>query len=171
MTALEESRRHRGLLDALVPARTVSATGRLAVPPDPDEWVPRRQTALSEAFQKVGETTRRGVLPTGVIDNGALRLEKLRRVQPEGSEALSLDLYRRMPLARLWGAGQTASSDGQFFPTGGAGEAINLVNARYGSQAGIKAYSHVSDQFAPFAVQTIPVTVSEAPYISWTVCR
>ena len=29
----------------------------------------------------------------------------------------------------------------------------------------LKAYTHVSDQFAPFAIQTIPATVSEAPYI------
>ena len=69
---------------------------RLAVPLDPEEWVARRQDALGDAFHKVGETARRGVLPTGVIENGVLRLEKLRRVQPEGSEALSLDLYRRI---------------------------------------------------------------------------
>ncbi|MBX4288692.1 transposase, partial [Mycobacterium tuberculosis] len=30
---------------------------------------------------------------------------------------------------------------------------------------GLKAYTHVSDQFAPFACQSIPATVSEAPYI------
>ena len=33
------------------------------------------------------------------------------------------------------------------------------------NNAGLKAYTHVSDQFAPFAIQTIPATVSEAPYI------
>ena len=32
-------------------------------------------------------------------------------------------------------------------------------------EPGLKAYTHVSDQFAPFAIQTIPATVSEAPYI------
>jgi TnpA family transposase len=45
------------------------------------------------------------------------------------------------------------------------GEAMNLVNAKYGREPGLKAYTHVSDQFAPFAIQTIPATVSEAPYI------
>ena len=35
----------------------------------------------------------------------------------------------------------------------------------YGREPGLKAYTHVSDQFAPFAIQTIPATVSEAPYI------
>ncbi len=64
-----------------------------------------------------------------------------------------------------WGSGRTASSDGQFFPAGGRGEALNLVTARYGAEPGVKAYSHVSDRFSPFATQTIPATVHEAPYI------
>jgi len=70
-----------------------------------------------------------------------------------------------LPMARFWGAGDTASSDGQFFPSGRQGEAMNLVNAKYGNDPGLKAYTHVSDQFGPFATQTIPATVSEAPYI------
>jgi hypothetical protein len=61
--------------------------------------------------------------------------------------------------------GTSASSDGQFFPTARHGEAMNMVNAKYGSVPGLKAYTHVSDQFAPFACQSIPATVSEAPYI------
>ena len=49
----------------------------------------------------------------------------------------------------VWGTVRTASSDGQFFPAGGRGEALNLVNARYGTEPGVKAYSHVSDRFSP----------------------
>ena len=59
-------------------------------------------------------------------------------------------------MAQVWGVGQTASSDGQFFPTTRQGEAMNLVNAKYGNDPGLKAYTHVSDQFAPFAIQTYP---------------
>ena len=70
-----------------------------------------------------------------------------------------------LPLAGIWGDGTTSSSDGQFFPAGGSGEAMNLINTRYGMQAGIKAYTHVSDQYAPFAMKTIPATAHEAPYI------
>lgn len=70
-----------------------------------------------------------------------------------------------LPMARFWGSGVTASSDGQFFPTTRQGEAMNLINAKYGHEPGLKAYTHVSDQFGPFATQTIPVTVNEAPYI------
>ena len=42
-------------------------------------------------------------------------------------------------MAASWGTGRTASSDGQFFPAAGRGEALNLVNARYGSEPGVKA--------------------------------
>ena len=42
---------------------------------------------------------------------------------------------------------------------------MNLINAKYGQEPGLKAYTHVSDQFGPFATQTIPATVNEAPYI------
>ncbi|ARE42417.1 Mobile element protein (plasmid) [Rhodovulum sp. P5] len=70
-----------------------------------------------------------------------------------------------LPMARFWGAGDTASSDGQFFPATRQGEAMNLINAKYGAEPGLKAYTHVSDRFGPFATQTIPATVNEAPYI------
>jgi TnpA family transposase len=70
-----------------------------------------------------------------------------------------------LPMAHVWGMGTTASADGQFFPAARQGEAMNTVNARYGNDPGIKAYTHVNDRFAPFASRTIPATVSEAPYL------
>lgn len=70
-----------------------------------------------------------------------------------------------LPMARFWGMGTTASADGQFYPAARQGEAMNTVNARYGNDPGIKAYTHVNDRFAPFASQPIPATVSEAPYL------
>ncbi len=79
--------------------------------------------------------------------------------------AMVIEAQAQLPMARFWGLGLTASSDGQFFPAARQGEAMNLVNARYGSEPGLKAYTHLSDQFGPFATQTIPATVSEAPYI------
>lgn len=42
---------------------------------------------------------------------------------------------------------------------------MNLINTKCGNDPGIKAYTHVSDQYAPFATQVIPATVSEAPNI------
>ncbi len=79
--------------------------------------------------------------------------------------ATVIEAQAALPMARFWGAGFTASSDGQFFPAARQGEAMNLVNAKYGNEPGVKAYTHVSDQFGPFATQTIPATVNEAPYI------
>ena len=76
-----------------------------------------------------------------------------------------INAQARLPMAQYWGAGQTASSDGQFFGAARQGEAMNLINAKYGQTPGLKAYSHVSDQYAPFATQVIPATVNEAPYI------
>ena len=79
--------------------------------------------------------------------------------------AAVVEAQARLPMAQFWGLGLTASSDGQFFATTRQGEAMNLVNAKYGNEPGLKAYTHVSDQFAPFATQIIPATVHEAPYI------
>jgi hypothetical protein len=98
------------------------------------------------------------------------QLSRLSRWHVE-SEALDHALERvieeqaQLPMAKYWGTGRTASSDGQFFPTTRQGEAMNLINAKYGSEPGLKAYTHVSDQFGPFATQVIPATVNEAPYI------
>lgn len=79
--------------------------------------------------------------------------------------AMVIEGQSALPMARFWGGGTSASSDGQFFPTTRQGEAMNLINAKYGHEPGLKAYTHVSDQFGPFAIQTIPATVNEAPYI------
>ena len=79
--------------------------------------------------------------------------------------AIVIEAQSKLPMAQFWGAGNTASSDGQFFSTTRQGEAMNLINAKYGKEPGLKAYTHVSDQFGPFATQNIPATVSEAPYI------
>ncbi|WP_407232596.1 Tn3 family transposase [Escherichia coli] len=66
--------------------------------------------------------------------------------------------------------GTSASSDGQFFPTARHGEAMNMVNAKYGSVPGLKAYTHVSDQFAPFACQSVDPGDRErgTVYSRWT---
>lgn len=79
--------------------------------------------------------------------------------------AMVIDAQSKLPMARFWGMGDSASSDGQFFASTRQGEAMNLINAKYGNAPGLKVYSHVSDQFGPFSTQNIPATASEAPYI------
>ena len=80
-----------------------------------------------------------------------MQLSRLSRwhVESEGmARALGMviEAQARLPMSQFWGAGQTASSDGQFFPTTRQGEAMNLINAKYGQEPGLKAYTHVSDQ-------------------------
>ena len=98
--------------------------------------------------------------------HGFWELMRIARWHVEGDAfdralAVVVEAQAALPMAAFWGTGRTASSDGQFFPAGGRGEALNLVNARYGAEPGVKAYSHVSDRFSPFATQTIPATVHD----------
>ena len=79
--------------------------------------------------------------------------------------AVIIEKHKNLPLSATWGDGMTSSSDGQFFFSGGAGEAMNVVNAKYGIIPGFKGYTHLSDQYGPFAIRTIPATAHEAPYI------
>ena len=48
-----------------------------------------------------------------------------------------IEAQAQLPMACFWGLGLTASSDGQFFPAARQGEAMNLINARYGSEPGL----------------------------------
>ena len=43
--------------------------------------------------------------------------------------AVVVEAQAALSMAAFWGTGRTASSDGQFFPAAGRGEALNLVNA------------------------------------------
>ena len=254
---LRHSRRYADLKQTLVPIEVARATGRLAVPFEAEDWIADRRRRTEDGLNRLARAAADGALPTGVIENGALRLERLESKVPEGAGDLVVDLYRslpdvritdlllnvddatrfteafahlrtgtpckdrigllnvllaeglnlglrkmaeatsshdyfqlsrlsrwhvegdainlalamvieahaRLPMAQLWGQGLTASSDGQFFPTTRQGEAMNLVNARYGHEPGLKSYTHLSDQYGPFATRVIPATVNEAPYI------
>uniref|UniRef100_UPI000D1986DF Tn3 family transposase n=1 Tax=Thalassobius sp. I31.1 TaxID=2109912 RepID=UPI000D1986DF len=55
------------------------------------------------------------------------------------SLAMVIAAQSKLPMARYWGGGVTASSDGQFFPAARHGEAMNLINAKYGNEPGLKA--------------------------------
>lgn len=253
---LAHSRRYSDLKQALVPVEAAQTMG-LSMPLEPEVWLADRKQRLEDGLHRLAKAVRNGVLPSGIIEDGRLRVERLEADVPAEADNLILDLYRRLPEARItdilmdvanetgftdafahlrtgapckdrlgllnvilaeglnlglskmagassthnfkqlarlsnwhveseainralamvieaqawlpmakyWGAGETASSDGQFFPTTRQGEAMNLINAKYGHEPGLKAYTHVSDQYGPFATQVIPATVNEAPYI------
>jgi TnpA family transposase len=76
-----------------------------------------------------------------------------------------IDVHRRLPLAQLWGAGTTSSSDGQYYRAGGRGEALGDINARHGNEPGVAFYTHISDQFGPYHTKVIAATASEAPHV------
>lgn len=254
---LARSRQFSDLKQILMPAAAVPATLRLAIPYTPDKWIASRRLLLQENLHNLAKAVRSGSLPHGAIKDGKLIIERLQANTPEGADDLVLDLYQRLPEARItnillevdadlgfteafthlrtgapckdkigllnvllseginrglskmaeasnthnfwqlsrisrwhieseainralaivingqhnlpmaemWEVGEAASSDGQLFLTTRQGEAMNIINAKYGNTPGLKAYTHVSDQFAPFATQTIPATVNEAPYI------
>jgi TnpA family transposase len=75
------------------------------------------------------------------------------------------DAIHAQPFTRLWGDGDTSSSDGQFFRAGGHGQARADYNAKYGSEPGVKFYTHVSDRYAPFHSKVIAANASEAAHV------
>jgi TnpA family transposase len=70
--------------------------------------------------------------------------------------AAIVNAQQRHPLATLFGAEDVSSSDGQHFLTGGPGEAVGAVNARYGQQASALFYTHLTARQAPFHTVSIP---------------
>lgn len=79
--------------------------------------------------------------------------------------AVLVDAIHAQPFSRIWGEGYTSSSDGQFFRAGSHGEGRADTNAKYGRDPGVKFYTHVSDQYAPFHTKVIAATVSEAAFV------
>jgi len=83
------------------------------------------------------------------------------------SKALAavVNAQHRQPLAKRWGLGRTASSDGQRFRAGGTGEQGGQINLRYGTEPGVLFYTHISDRFAPFHTRVINANVRDATHV------
>lgn len=79
--------------------------------------------------------------------------------------ALLVDTLHAEPLAAFWGSGQTSSSDGQFFLSGGRGKDRAGYNAKHGIDPGLLLYGHQSDMFGGFGLQPISPSIGEAPYV------
>ena len=76
-----------------------------------------------------------------------------------------VNTQHRTPFATHWGAGTTASSDGQHFKVGGQGEHTGHVNLRHGTDPGVTFYTHISDQYAPFHTTVITAPVRDATHV------
>lgn len=191
---LTHSRRYGDLKQALVPIEAVKATPRLTVPFDPEEWLNERKARMADGLKRLAIAVKVGAIPGGSIENGILKIDRLAAVVPAEADELVLDLYRRLPDVRITdmllevekvtgftdafthlrtgapckdkiGLLNVLLAEGLNLGLSKMAEAMNLINAKYGNEPGLKAYTHVSDKFAPFATQNIPATVSEAPYI------
>lgn len=79
--------------------------------------------------------------------------------------AMIISAHHELPFARHWGAGTSSSSDGQFFRSGRSRSGAADVNAKYGTEPGVKIYSHLSDHFASFGSRIMSATAGEAPYV------
>ncbi|MBB3966988.1 MULTISPECIES: Tn3 family transposase [Rhizobium] len=79
--------------------------------------------------------------------------------------AVLVDAQQAHPFAAVWGDGHISSSDGQFFPAGGRGEASLDYNAKYGKRPGASIYGFLSNRFASFFSRMIQASESEAPYV------
>ena len=79
--------------------------------------------------------------------------------------ACLVDAIHAQPFTQIWGDGDTSSSDGQFFRAGGHGEARADYNAKYGSEPGVKFYTHISDRYAPFYSKVIAANAIEAAHV------
>ena len=79
--------------------------------------------------------------------------------------ACLVDAIHAQPFTKIWGDGDTSSSDGQFFRAGGEAQARADYNAKYGSEPGVKFYTHISDRYAPFHSKVIAANASEAAHV------
>ncbi len=76
-----------------------------------------------------------------------------------------VDAQHRMPLAAMFGAGTSSSSDGQHFPLDRRAQATGAVNPHKGSEPAISFYTHVSDRYAPFHSKVISASAGEAAHV------
>jgi TnpA family transposase len=91
-----------------------------------------------------------------------------RHIRPEtyaAATAALVDAQHAQPFATIWGDGRASSSDGQFFPAGGRGEAVGDYNAKHGSSSGAALYGFISNRYASFYSRLIQASESEAPYV------
>jgi len=117
--------------------------------------------ATNAGIERMAESSR-GV----TIHQMMLMIE--RHIRPETyatGTAVLVDAQQAHPFAAIWGDGHVSSSDGQFFPAGGRGEAAADYNAKYGAKPGASLYGFLSNRFASFFSRMIQASENEAPYV------
>lgn len=85
---------------ALVPIEGARTMG-LNMPLEPEVWITDRKRFLEDGLKRLAKAVRSKTLPSGGIEDGVLRVERLEADVPEEASDLVLDLYRRLPEARI----------------------------------------------------------------------
>jgi len=119
-----------------------------------------------------------GKMAEATNTHGLWELIRIARWHLEGEAyaralALIVEAQAQLPMAKIWGFGLSASSDGQFFAAGEQGEAMNLVNAKYGHSPGLKAgsddggqsFSHMGKLHPTAEYQKLALPLLPAPRI------
>ena len=82
-----------------------------------------------------------------------------------GALAEIVNFQSRHPYSDVWGDGTTLSSDGQNFKVGARGGFGRRVNLKYGQKAGSQFYTHISDQYGPYHVQSISTAIRDSTHV------
>ena len=90
------SRRYGDMKQALVPIETAQTMG-LSMPLEPEVWIEDRKQRLEDGLYRLAMAVKNGALPSGVIEDGRLHVQRLETDVPAEADSLILDLYRRLP--------------------------------------------------------------------------
>ena len=98
---LDHARRYADDRKILVSLEAAKAMPGLDLPLDPRVWIEDRKRRLRDGLERLAEAIRNGALPNGIIEDGQLRIERLKADVPEDAADLVIDLYRRLPPAKI----------------------------------------------------------------------
>ncbi len=98
---LDHARRYADDRKVLVPLEAAKTMPGLDLPLDPEVWLEDRKHRLQVGLERLAEAVRDGTLPNGLIEAGELRIERLKADVPAEAADLVLDLYRRLPPAKI----------------------------------------------------------------------
>jgi len=98
---LAHSKRYADLKQVLVPVEAAKSVPRMVVPFDPDVWIRDRKARQAHGLKRLAKAARDGAIPGGTIEDGILRVDRLKHDVPPEADELVLDLYRRLPDARI----------------------------------------------------------------------
>jgi len=100
------SNKFKDFEDYLIPRKTweemrASGDPPVAVEPDLEKYLEERSARLHEELAKVSRLLGRGKLPGVRLENGEIKVSRLKKEEPEGMDAFRRKLYSFLPRVRL----------------------------------------------------------------------